>query len=90
MKPRTVRTLVRDPGRKPPSRRSLLGLLAYRTSPPKSFIILPSLITPGVWVMMHSGDRIKGEDMPTDLIEKVDGLLDQFTGYIESELGSGV
>jgi len=40
--------------------------------------------------MMHSGDRIKGEDMPTDLIEKVDGLLDQFTGYIESELGSGV
>ncbi|HOI68918.1 MAG: hypothetical protein PHN90_05240 [Methanothrix sp.] len=34
--------------------------------------------------MMHSGDRIKGGDMPTDLIEKVDGLLDQFMGIVES------
>lgn len=32
---------------------------------------------------MHSGDRIKGGDMPTDLIEKVDGLLDQFMGIVE-------
>ena len=33
--------------------------------------------------MMHSGDRIKGGDMPTDLIEKVDGLLDQFMGIVD-------
>ena len=32
---------------------------------------------------MHSGDRIKGGDMPTDLIEKVDGLLDQFMGIVD-------
>lgn len=34
--------------------------------------------------MMHSGDRIKGGDMPTDLIEKVDGLLDQFMGIVDN------
>jgi hypothetical protein len=34
--------------------------------------------------MMHSGDRIKGGDMPTDLIEKVDVLLDQFMGIVDN------
>jgi len=34
--------------------------------------------------MMHSGDRIKGGDMPTDLIEKVDGLLDQFMEIVNN------
>jgi len=34
--------------------------------------------------MMHSGDRIKGGDMPADLIEKVDGLLDQFMGIVNN------
>ena len=38
----------------------------------------------GVWIMMQSGDRIKGGDMPTDLIEKVDGLLDQFMGIVNN------
>jgi hypothetical protein len=33
--------------------------------------------------MMQSGDRIKGGDMPSDLIEKVDGLLDQFMGIVD-------
>jgi len=34
--------------------------------------------------MMHSGDRIKGGDMPTDLIEKVDVMLDQFMGIVDN------
>jgi len=34
--------------------------------------------------MMHSGDRIKGGDMPTDLIDKVDGLFDQFMGIVDN------
>jgi len=34
--------------------------------------------------MMHSGDRIKGGDMPIDLIEKVDILLDQFMGIVDN------
>lgn len=34
--------------------------------------------------MMVSGDRIKGGDMPSDLIEKVDGLLDQFMGIVNN------
>ncbi len=38
----------------------------------------------GVWIMMQSGDRIKGGDMPTDLIEKVDGMLDQFMGIVNN------
>ncbi len=33
--------------------------------------------------MMHTGERIKGGDMPDDLIAKVDGLMDQFMDVVE-------
>ena len=42
-----------------------------------------AVIITGVTVMMRSGDRIRGGDMPSDLIDKVDGLLDQFMGIVE-------
>jgi hypothetical protein len=38
--------------------------------------------------MMHKGARIRGGDMPDDLIVKVDGLLDQFMGIVE-EIAKG-
>ncbi|MHC1630787.1 MAG: hypothetical protein ACXQT4_00570 [Methanotrichaceae archaeon] len=34
--------------------------------------------------MMHKGDRIKGGDMPDDLIEKADGLMDQFVDIVDA------